>query len=88
LFHIAKTFNFLSVPLSNFTELDFFQGGVVHRGLGVSTVWTVDFETPVCKLYLLLISANTAREKEKKRGIAAAHWCFKVCSQCGNYHHK
>jgi hypothetical protein len=27
----------------------------------------VDFETPVCKLYLLFISANTAQEKEKKR---------------------
>jgi hypothetical protein len=31
-----------------------------------NTVWTVDFETPVCKLYLLFISANVAKEKEKK----------------------
>jgi hypothetical protein len=29
-------------------------------------VWTVDFETPVCKLYLLFLSANAAQEKEKK----------------------
>jgi hypothetical protein len=33
----------------------------------------VDFETPVCKLYLLLISANAAQEKEKKREESAAH---------------
>jgi hypothetical protein len=31
------------------------------------TVWTVDFETPACKLYLLLISADAAQEKETKR---------------------
>jgi hypothetical protein len=43
-------------------------------------VWTVGFETPVCKLYLLFISANAAQEKEKKEESAAAHWCFKVCS--------
>jgi hypothetical protein len=30
------------------------------------TVWTVDFEMPVCKLYLLFISADAAQEKEKK----------------------
>jgi hypothetical protein len=34
--------------------------------VGVDTVWTVDFETRVCKLYLLLISADAAQEKEKK----------------------
>jgi hypothetical protein len=45
-----------------------------------STVWTVDFETPVCKLYLLFISADAAKEKEKIEESAAAHWCFKVCS--------
>jgi hypothetical protein len=33
---------------------------------------------PVCKLYLLFISANAAQEKEKKRKSAPAHWCFKV----------
>jgi hypothetical protein len=32
-----------------------------------STVWTVDFETPVCKLNSLFISASAAQEKEKKR---------------------
>jgi hypothetical protein len=32
----------------------------------VNIVWTVDFETLVCKLYLLFISANAAQEKEKK----------------------
>ena len=41
----------------------------------------VDFEMPVCKVYLLFISADAAKEKEKKIAkIAAAHWCFKVCS--------
>jgi hypothetical protein len=30
------------------------------------TVWMVDFETPVCKLYLSFISADAAQEKEKK----------------------
>jgi hypothetical protein len=28
-------------------------------------VWTVDFEMPVCKLYLLFISVNAAKENEK-----------------------
>jgi hypothetical protein len=28
-------------------------------------VWVVDFETPVCKLYLLFLSADAAQEKEK-----------------------
>jgi hypothetical protein len=36
--------------------------------------------TPVCKLYLLFISADAALEKEKREESAAAHWCFKVCS--------
>jgi hypothetical protein len=41
----------------------------------------VDFETLVCKLYLLFISADAAQEKEKKREeSAAACWCFKVYS--------
>ncbi len=31
-----------------------------------NTVWTVDFEAPVCKLYLLFFSADAAKEKEKK----------------------
>jgi hypothetical protein len=30
-------------------------------------VWTVDFERPVCKIYLLFISADAAQEKERKR---------------------
>jgi hypothetical protein len=30
-------------------------------------VWTVDFEMPVCKLYLLFISADAAQEIEKKQ---------------------
>ena len=30
------------------------------------TVWTVDFEMPVCKVYLLFISVDAANEKEKK----------------------
>jgi hypothetical protein len=34
--------------------------------IGFFIVWTVDFETPVCKLYLLFISADAAQEKEKK----------------------
>jgi hypothetical protein len=39
----------------------------------------VDFETPVCKLYLLFISADAAQEKKKKekkvllpRGVSKA----------------
>ncbi len=35
------------------------------------TVWTVDFETPVCKFYLLFISADAAQEKEKREESAA-----------------
>jgi hypothetical protein len=31
-----------------------------------NTVWTVDFETPVSKLYLLFISADAAQEKKGK----------------------
>jgi hypothetical protein len=38
------------------------------------------FEAPVCKLYLLLISADAAQEKEKREESATAHWCFKVNS--------
>jgi hypothetical protein len=30
------------------------------------TVWTVDFEMPVCKVYLLFIYVDAANEKEKK----------------------
>jgi hypothetical protein len=37
-----------------------------------SAVWTVDFATPACKLYLLFISAKSAKEKEKRDGCAAA----------------
>jgi hypothetical protein len=48
-------------------------------------IWTADFESPVCKLYLLLISVNTAQEKEKREESAAAHWCFKVCSPYSMY---
>jgi hypothetical protein len=48
-------------------------------------VWTVDFEMPACKLYLLFICADAAQEKErKKKKSAAAHWCFKVCSPYSN----
>jgi hypothetical protein len=36
----------------------------VTSGVGI-TVWTVDFETPVCKLYLMFISAESAKEKER-----------------------
>jgi hypothetical protein len=36
------------------------------------TVWTVDFEMPVCKVHLLFISANTAYEKEKGEQSAPA----------------
>jgi hypothetical protein len=36
------------------------------------TVWTVDFETPVCKFYLLFISAKPAKEKEKKKVLLPA----------------
>jgi hypothetical protein len=32
----------------------------------VCAVWAADFETPVCKLYLLFISADDAQEKRKK----------------------
>jgi hypothetical protein len=46
--------------------------------------WAVDFETPVCKLYLLFIYADAAQEKEKKEESAAAHWCFKVHSPYSN----
>jgi hypothetical protein len=49
------------------------------------TVWTVDFETPVCKLYLLFICADAAQEKEKSEESAAGHWCFKVCSPYSTY---
>jgi hypothetical protein len=38
----------------------------LHGNSQHDTVWTVDFETPVCTLYLLFISANAAQEKEKK----------------------
>jgi hypothetical protein len=40
----------------------------------------VDFETPLWKLCKLFITADVAKEKEKKEENAAAHWCFKVCS--------
>ena len=42
------------------------QLGKLFEELLECTVWTVDFETPVCKLYLLFISADAAQEKEKK----------------------
>jgi hypothetical protein len=35
---------------------------------------------PVCKLYLLFISADAANGEEKEKKSAAACWCFKVCS--------
>jgi hypothetical protein len=31
------------------------------------TVWTVDFDTAVCKLYLLFISVYTAQEKKEEK---------------------
>jgi hypothetical protein len=55
-------------------------GHVVFSALHDSTVWTVDFETPVCKNHLLFISADAAQEKKKREETGAAHWCFKVCS--------
>jgi hypothetical protein len=47
-------------------------------------VWTVDFETPVCKIYLFFITADAAQEKEKREESAAAQWCLKVCSPCSS----
>jgi hypothetical protein len=38
----------------------------------------VDFETPVCKIYYLFISADAAQEEVKREESAAAHWCFEV----------
>jgi hypothetical protein len=38
----------------------------------------------VCKLCLLFISADAAKEKEKRKESAAARWCFKVCSPYSN----
>jgi hypothetical protein len=35
---------------------------------------------PASKSFLY-ISANATQEKEKRKIIAAACWCFKVCSQ-------
>jgi hypothetical protein len=32
----------------------------------ICTVWTVDFEMPVCKLYFLFISADCCPRKRKK----------------------
>jgi hypothetical protein len=52
----------------------------MNSGITGSTVWTVDFETQVCQLYLF-ISANAAQEKEES---AAAHWGFKVYSPYSN----
>jgi hypothetical protein len=43
-------------------------------------VWTVDFQMPVCKLYLLFISADASKEKEKRVKSAAVCCCFKVSS--------
>ncbi len=41
---------------------------MLHENLTESsTAWTVDFETLVCKLYLLFIPVDAAHEKEKKR---------------------
>jgi hypothetical protein len=37
--------------------------------------WTLDFETPACKLYLLFISAKSAKDKEQKR---KKHCCLLV----------
>jgi hypothetical protein len=46
------------------------------------TVWTVDFETPVCKLYFLFLSADAAPKKEES---FAAYWCFKVYRPYNSY---
>jgi hypothetical protein len=43
-------------------------------------VWRVDFKTPLYKIYLLFISADACKEKEKREESAASHWCFKVFS--------
>jgi hypothetical protein len=37
----------------------------------------VDFETPLCKLNLLFISADAANEKEKKRNKCCCQLVFK-----------
>jgi hypothetical protein len=42
------------------------------KGESVLTVWTVDFETPVCKLYLLFLSAMLPKKKKKREESAAA----------------
>jgi hypothetical protein len=47
----------------------------------VGTVWTVDFETPVRKLYLLFFLSVLPKKKKKS---TAAYWCFKVCSPYSN----
>ena len=50
------------------------------------TVWTVDFETPVCKLYLLFITANADQEKKEKKVLqptgvskSVAHAVLTLC---------
>jgi hypothetical protein len=44
--------------------------------LNHNTVWTVDFETPMDKLYIMFISANAAKEKEKKRSKCCCSLVF------------
>jgi hypothetical protein len=34
-----------------------------------SAVWMVDFETPVCKLYLLFLTADAAKQRKKKKKV-------------------
>jgi hypothetical protein len=46
----------------------------------LNTVWTVYFEISECKLYLLFISADAAKENKKGEKRSTACWCFKVCS--------
>ncbi len=46
----------------------------------MKTVWTIDFETPVCKLYSLFLPM-LPKKKKKREESAAARWCFKVSAK-------
>jgi hypothetical protein len=42
---------------------------LAHKFLEYFTVSTVDFEMPLCKLYLLFISANAAKKNKKEKKV-------------------
>jgi hypothetical protein len=46
----------------------------------LDTVWIVDFEMPVRKLYFCLFLPMLPKKKKKREESAATQWCFKVCS--------